>query len=518
MIIYSYMKGACFEPVTDIQIKGNGSTIQPTMPASEHKGVYVHNSDDNRTYRSNGTDWMCQLEKKNINSSIVFKSKKVDGSEMELASINPLAEEDTEVWITASKIGAVDTSTFKELNQYVKGEQLDGNGGLVKEISDLNSQINNADNGIAKQISDLNTELDTKADSSALSSYYTKEETNNKLALKADNATLNDYYKKSETNVLLSEKVSTSDLIDDSGAIKDSKLPTNILRLNQDNKISLNHLPAAALDNLEYYDTEAQALNGLKNHNIQLRDSVRITTNSDGNENVMYRVISEWSAGKTFKDCFEMYSAGRAAEALFATTAESAQTADTAGHADTAGTANKVANNFSIQLGENDDHRIEYDGAESRNLVITPEAIGAAPANHSHTGYASGDKEGNANVANKTKGALSLKIDGKLIKGFSFNGSQNKVLEIPTPNHVCVKYINALTNGVITKDTHNCGNYPIVQAFNERGEMVQINISIGSDGAINWRQRTATKLEFHISGKNDTNIETILTDGGGADD
>lgn len=63
---------------------------------------------------------------------------------------------------------------------------------------------------------------------------------------------------------------------------------------------------------------------------------------------------------------------------------------------DTAGgnaiTANKVINSLGIKLGSNE--VTTYDGSEVRNVIITPEAIGAAPTNHGTHVDTSGATEG----------------------------------------------------------------------------------------------------------------------------
>ena len=76
-----------------------------------------------------------------------------------------------------------------------------------------------------------------------------------------------------------------------------------------------------------------------------------------------------------------------------------------------------------------------YDGSAAKSFSITPSAIGAAAASHSHSYAGSSSAGGSANSAVKLSTARNFSLTGGAVaSAVSFDGSGNVSLSVTTLN------------------------------------------------------------------------------------
>lgn len=144
-----------------------------------------------------------------------------------------------------------------------------------------------------------------------------------------------------------------------------------------------------------------------------------------------------------------------------------------AGSKTAGGTATEAAKTTgTLTIQTNGVSAITFNGSANKSLDITPAGIGAATANHTHSGYASASHThpyagsstagGVATEAAKTTGTLTIQTDG--VNAGTFNGSSNKTVNITAASigaaasdHTHSNYLtpSALNNYVTTSVLSN---------------------------------------------------------------
>ena len=144
-----------------------------------------------------------------------------------------------------------------------------------------------------------------------------------------------------------------------------------------------------------------------------------------------------------------------------------------AGSATAGGVATEAAKTSgTLSIKTNGTNALTFNGNANKSLDITPAGIGAATANHTHSGYASASHThpyagsstagGVATEAAKTTGTLTIQTNGT--SAGAFNGSANKTINITAAsigaaasNHTHSDYLtpSALNNYVTTSVLSN---------------------------------------------------------------
>ena len=144
-----------------------------------------------------------------------------------------------------------------------------------------------------------------------------------------------------------------------------------------------------------------------------------------------------------------------------------------AGSATAGGVATEAAKTSgTLSIKTNGTNALTFNGNANKSLDITPAGIGAATANHTHSGYASASHThpyagsstagGVATEAAKTTGTLTIQTDG--VNAGTFNGSSNKTVNITAASigaaasdHTHSNYLtpSALNNYVTTSVLSN---------------------------------------------------------------
>lgn len=150
-----------------------------------------------------------------------------------------------------------------------------------------------------------------------------------------------------------------------------------------------------------------------------------------GSDDNMY--TRRWYGGSSWTTWSKIYSTTNKPTASEIGAASSSHTHNYAGSSSAGGAANSVKSALTIQF--NGTTKATFNGSAAATVNITPSAIGAAAASHTHK-YAGSSSTGGA--ANSVKTSLTVRLNGGNTEGtnkFTFNGSAAKTINI-TPGSI----------------------------------------------------------------------------------